>query len=305
MTAVLSLLAALGFALGNVLQQKGTLETEAPEGDPKFLAQVIRRPVWIAGGICQVGGWILQAVALKSGSLVVVQALTSISLVIALPLGAKITNQQITRRVTAGAAAMVVGIVLLLAVGSPQGGTTNPSASAWVSAGLVAVLIVGVLYRMGRHRKGAAKALLFGSAAGVAFGLQAAVTKVFMELVGKGLGTILSSWTIYVLIASALVGFVLQQSALKTGILAPAMASSNAVTLISSVLLGVSVFGESVSSTGPRSTPAIAGLLIALVGIVLLAGANPPQSSHPMPDFGEISPDSGGTGRPSVTSGGG
>jgi drug/metabolite transporter (DMT)-like permease len=298
MTVFLSLVAALGFALGNVLQQKGTLETEAPEGDPHFLAQVLRRPIWIAGGLCQVAGWILQAVALKSGSLVVVQSLTSISLVMALPLGAKITDQQITRRVTAGAMAMVVGIVLLLAVGSPQGGTTNPSASAWISAGLVSVLIVGVLYRMGRERTGAAKALLFGSAAGIAFGLQAAVTKVFMELVGKGLGTILTSWTIYVLMASAIVGFVLQQSALKTGILAPAMASSNAVTLIASVLLGVSVFGESVSSNDARSTPAVLGLLIALVGIVLLAGANPPQSAHPMPDFDEVSPDPGGSDRP-------
>lgn len=304
MTAALALLAALAFALGNVLQQKGTLETEAPEDDPHFLAQAVRRPVWLAGGLCQVGGWILQAVALKSGSLVVVQSLTSMSLVIALPLGAKITDQQITRRVTAGAVAMVAGIALLLTVGSPVGGTTQPSASAWVSAGLVSVLIVAALYRMGRHRQGAAKALLFGSAAGVAFGLQAAVTKVFMELVGKGLGTILTSWTIYVLIVSAIVGFVLQQTALKTGILAPAMATSNAVTLISSVLLGVSVFGESVSSSNSRSAPSIVGLLIALIGIVLLAGANPPQSTHPMPDFDDVPPNADRPGGPPAAPGG-
>ena len=112
----------------------------------------------------------------------------------------------------------------------------------------------------------------------MAFGLQAAVTKVFMELVGKGLGTILTSWTIYVLIASALVGFVLQQSALKTSILAPAMASSSAVTLFSSVLLGVSMLRreavfERLALALLRRSPV---LLIALVGIVLLAGANPP-----------------------------
>ena len=300
MTTVLALLAALAFALGNVLQQKGTLETEAPEDDPRFLAQALKRPVWIAGAACQVGGWILQAVALKNGSLVVVQSLTAMSLVVALPLGARFTNQRITRRVMAGAVAMVVGIVLFLAVGSPQGGTSNPSASAWWSAGIVSILIIGALYRMGRKRQGATKALMFGSAAGVAFGMQAAVTKVFMELVGKGLTTLLTSWTIYVLVASAIVGFVLAQTALKTGILAPAMATSNAVTLFSSVLLGVTVFGESVSDGNDRLTPAVMGLL-ALVGIVLLAGADPPQIAQPMPNFDNMPPS--GTGSDSSNEG--
>ncbi|MBF6557769.1 MAG: hypothetical protein IVW52_16745 [Acidimicrobiales bacterium] len=56
---------------------------------------------------------------------------------------------------------------------------------------------------------------------------------------------------------SALVGFVLQQSALKTGVLAPAMASSNAVTLFGSVAFGASDFGESFSSGGARLSPTL------------------------------------------------
>ena len=132
---------------------------------------------------------------------------------------------------------------------------------------------------VGLRRQGAAKALLFGSAAGVAFALQSAVTKVFVTLAGQGFSAVLSSWTIYVLIASALVGFVLQQSALKTGVLAPAMASSNAVALFGSVAFGASVFGERLSSGGARIAPALVGLGVALVGIVLRAGATPPRAS--------------------------
>ena len=41
------------FALGTVLQQKGTLTTAATEGDPRFLLQILRRPVWLAGAVCQ------------------------------------------------------------------------------------------------------------------------------------------------------------------------------------------------------------------------------------------------------------
>ncbi len=235
MAVFLALLAACAFALGNVLQQKGALEAPAGADDPRFFVQILRRPVWLAGMVSQASGWALQAAALDRGSLVQVQSLTAMSLVIALPLGARFTDQQISRRVMLGAVAMVAGIVLFLTAGSPAGSTSEPDAAAWWSAGIVTVLVVGVLANAGRHRSGAARALLYGSAAGVGFGLQAAVTKVFVTLIGKGIGAILTSWTIYVLIGSAAAGFILQQSALKTGVLAPAMASSNAVTLFVSV----------------------------------------------------------------------
>jgi drug/metabolite transporter (DMT)-like permease len=295
---VLALLAAFAFAFGNVLQQKGTLETPSGGDDPRFLVQILRRPVWLAGGGLQMCGWVLQAVALDTGSLIVVQSLTTMSLVIALPLGARLTGQAVGRRVWLGAAAMVVGIVLFLSVGSPTGGTTTPPASAWWSAGFTAIVLIIVLGRTGRRRMGATGALLLGSAAGVAFALQASVTKVFVTVVGQGFEAVLTSWTIYVLIASALVGFVLQQSALKTGVLAPAMASSNAVTLFGSVAFGATVFGESLSSGGARLTPVLVGLGVALVGIILLAGAKPPQASEGMPRFDQIpTPDAKEEGR--------
>ena len=285
---VLALLAAFAFAFGNVLQQKGTLETPSGGDDPRFLVQILRRPVWLAGGGMQMCGWVLQAVALDTGSLIVVQSLTTMSLVIALPLGARLSGQDVGRRVWLGAIAMVVGITLFLSVGSPTGGTQTPPASAWWSAGFTAIVLIVILGRTGRRRVGATAALLLGSAAGVAFALQASVTKVFVTVVGHGLEAVLTSWTIYGLIASALVGFVLQQSALKTGVLAPAMASSNAVTLFGSVAFGATVFGESLSSGGARLTPALVGLGVALVGIFLLAGAKPPQASEGMPRFDQI-----------------
>jgi len=277
MAYLLALLAAVAFALGTVLQQKGTLEAPAGEGDPRFLTQILRRPVWLIGGACQAAGWVIQAVALDRGSLIVVQSLTAMSLVIALPLGARITNQRITRRVWVGAAAMVLGIVLFLSVGSPEGGTSSPSAAAWWAAGLVCLGLVVTLGIVGRRHEGATRALLFGAAAGVGYALQASVTKEFVTLVGHGLSTVLSSWTIYVLIGSAVTGFVFQQSALRTGVLAPAMASANAVTLIASVVLGITTFGESLRGGGGRLIPAIVGLAVTVGGIGLLAAANPPD----------------------------
>lgn len=288
MTVFLAFLTACAFALGNVLQQRGDVEASAGTQDARFLVKILRRPVWLAGLGMQVAGWIFQALALKNGALTVVQSITALSLVIALPLGAKITNQQISVRVMIGAVVMVVGIVLFLVAGSPQGGTSHPDAAAWWSAILATVVVVGLLAGFGRRSAGAAKALLLGSAAGVLFALQAAVTKVFMTELGHGVVALLGDWTTYALIVSAVVGFVLQQSALRTDVLAPAMASSNAVTLFASVTFGLTVFGESLSHGHGRLVPAIIGLALALIGIVLLAGAKPPLAAEPIPKINHI-----------------
>jgi hypothetical protein len=211
----------------------------------------------------------------------VVQSVTTLSLVIALPLGAKITHQQVSGRVIFGAVATVVGIVLFIVVGSPQGGTSQPDAAAWWSAIGATVVVIGVLAGFARHSGGGTRALLLGSAAGVGFALQAAVTKVFMTQLGHGVLSLLGDWTSYALAVSAIAGFVLQQSALRTNVLAPAMASSNAVTLFASVVFGLTVFGESLSHGQRRLVPAVLGLAFALIGVVLLAGAKPPRAADP------------------------
>jgi drug/metabolite transporter (DMT)-like permease len=274
----LALLAACAFALGSVLQQKGTLETSA--GDAHFLAQLWRRPIWLAGCVSQGSGWILQAAALDRGSLVVVQSLCSLSLVMALPLGVWLTDQVVTDTVWLGAAAVTAGIVLLLSGGSPEAGSSQPDAAAWVSAGVIGGASVALLMSAARRHQGSARALLLGSAAGVCYALQAAVTKAFVPHVGHGLATVLSSWTTYGLIATAVAGFVFQQSALKVGVLAPAVASSNALTLFGSIVFAVTVFGESLSQGGGRLGLSVISLAAVVIGMGLLARSDAPVASR-------------------------
>jgi drug/metabolite transporter (DMT)-like permease len=273
-------MAAIAFALGTVLQQKGTLGTTSGSGDSHWLIQILHEPVWLAGLLLQAAGWVLQAVALAKGPLMVVQAITTLNLVIALPFGAWLTHQHIDRRVVLGALAAVVGIVVFLSVGSPHGGTTHPSARTWWITCLVTLVLVLATAELGRKRRGAARALLFGAAAGFGFALQTAVTKDFVTEIGGGVAALLADWSVYVLIASAAIGFILQQSALKTGVLAPAMASSNAVTLFAGVILGAVVYGETLSHGGGHVVPAIIGLALAVVGVVLLAGAEGPTAGE-------------------------
>ena len=96
----------------------------------------------------------------------------------------------------------------------------------------MAVAILGV------HRRPAARAAFFGTAAGILFGFQAAVTKVFTQVVPDGLGAILHNWSTYALIVSALVGFYFAQVSLQAGVLAPAVATTNVANPTTSIVLG-------------------------------------------------------------------
>ena len=258
-------------AFGTVLQQRGTLETNAGEGDPRFLAEIVRKPIWLLGGLLQALGWVLQAVALDKGNLIMVQSLCALSLVFALPIGVRVTDQHVGRRSIVGALLTLGGIIVFIAVGQPQGGTSQPDAAAWWTAGLASVLAMATLASIARRRRGPLSAALFAAAAGIGFAFQAAVTKVWVGELGHGLSVVLTSWTTYALVVSALAGFALQQSALKTSFLAPAMAASNATTLVISVVLGVTVFDETLSKGSGRLAPTLVGLVLAVVGVAILA----------------------------------
>src|SRR5215831_20196938 len=96
------------FALGTVLQQKGAMEAP-PANTGGFIGALFSKPVWLAGGACQVLGFVTEALALDKGELFLVQPIVSLQVVFALPLGIWITNQRVGRREWLGAGAVLIG----------------------------------------------------------------------------------------------------------------------------------------------------------------------------------------------------
>ena len=285
MVVGLSLLAATAYGLGTVLQQKGTLQDDGGAG-VRFLTGLFRRPVWLAGAAVTVLGAVCQALALRSGPLAVVQALTTLSLVIALPFGVRLTDQQVTARVWTGAGATTAGVVLFVAVGAPQSGAGGPSATAWLLAGLVAAFLVVVLVRAGSARSGSTRALLLGAAAGLGYGLASALAKALTGRFADGLGAVLTSWELYGLAAAGILGLATGQAALRTGALAPAMAATSSVALLAGVVLGLTVFGETLARGPGHLAAVVTGLAAAILGIALLSRAPAPAERAPSPTAG-------------------
>ena len=279
MGEALAIVAAMAFALGSVLQQKGTVETAATEDDPRFLIQILHKPIWLAGAISQAVGWVLQAAALDRASLMVVQALSALSLVMALPLGMWLTHQNIGRRELTGALLTLAGIVFFLSAGQPQGGTTQASAAAWWTSCLGFWPLHSRSLGLASGSTAQRRRSLWVRQPAWHLVYRPPSPRLSSSEIGSGVLALLTSWPVYVLIVSALAGFVLQQSALKTGVLAPALASSNSVSLFASVVLGIALYGETLSKSGGANVgSAYIGLAIAIGGIAILAGAEPPST---------------------------
>ena len=290
MDIVLALVAAALYALGSVLQQRAGLDEPTEGSSSSLLLRMARRPVWLAGIAADALGFVAQAIALSIGRLAIVQPLLVASVVFALPLGARITGQRV-RRADVGAALLVTAaLIAFLTIADPSGGRDDAPLGDWAIAGAVSAAIIAPLVvtaiRLGPSRKAA----LLGTATGILFGLGAALTKAVTDQLGDDLFGVLGHWQLYALIAVGYIAMTLNQMALSTGVLAPAVATSMAFDPIASVVLGVTLLQESIHETPLGVIATLGSLIAALVGIAILSRS---QSGRPA-----VKPGAGEAARP-------
>jgi len=289
MAAALALMAAFLFAVAATLQQKGALNLDGVSlASPMSLVRLVGQRVWLFGTAALLVGYVLQAGALDRGRLAVIQPLLVTTIVFALPLGWWLTNQRVGRREVGGAAVIVIALAAFTIFGDPAGGKDNAPNDEWAIAIVVLVTICGGLLVLGRHGTPTRVAAVYGSVAGILFGLSAALTKPTVDLLHEGVGVMLSHWQCYALAVAGVLGFVLQQVSLGTGRLAPSVATVSVVNPIVGVLLGVAIFDERFSRPTWHVVVAIISLLLALGGAVLISLSSQP-GAEPRAEAGEHS----------------
>lgn len=272
MAALLALIAALLFAVAATLQQKGALNLpDVSLRHPESLARLASQRMWLIGTLALLSGYLVQAAALDRGRLVIIQPLLVTTVVFALPLGYLLTHQHVGRREVIGAAVIVLGLTLFAITGNPAGGRENAPGAEWAVAIAVVALACAVLLLLGRSADAARKAAVYGTAAGLLFGLSASLTKPTVEYLHDGIGVVLSHWELYALAVAGLLGFVLQQVSLGTGRLAPSVATVSVVNPIVCIVLGVVLLDERFARPAWHVVAAWIGLGVALVGAVVIS----------------------------------
>jgi drug/metabolite transporter (DMT)-like permease len=290
MASALALIAAFCFALAAALQQKGALNLpEISLRRPSSLVRLAGQTMWLVGTLALLTGYVFQAAALDRGRLAIIQPLLVMTVVFALPLGYFLTNQHVGRRELVGAAVIVFGLALFAIFGDPAGGRENAPGDEWAAAILVLGVVCAVLLLFGGRGGLTMKAAVYGTVAGILFGLSAALTKPTMEFLHAGLDELLSHWEPYALAVAGVLGFVLQQVSLGTGRLAPSVATVSVANPVVGILLGIVLLEERLSRPAWHIVLACIGLGLALVGAVVIslareAGGERERPVAPVPD---------------------
>ncbi|MEO6879705.1 MAG: DMT family transporter [Mycobacteriaceae bacterium] len=271
LSILLAVAAAMGNATASVLQRKATTTQDEHASALQLMLGLIRTPLWV-GGIAAMGvGFLLQAAALATGPIALVQPVLIVELSFTLLLAAAVFHRGLHRREWGAVAGMSIGLAVLLESVRPSGGDPySAPLGRWLLGTAITLGVVVVLIVLGFRTHGPARAAYLGVATGMGFGFTAALLAAVAGAHSHaGFGGVLTSWQTYLLIGLG-PGFVfLLQKALQAGTL---VASQPALTLsnpIVAAVFGIAVFHERVRGGGWLALAALGAVLIVVSTLIL------------------------------------
>ncbi|WAJ42816.1 DMT family transporter [Mycobacterium sp. Aquia_216] len=279
---VSGLLAAFWAAVGIVIRQRVAQGVPADnDASGPTVTSVLRQPLWWAGTLAAVAGFVFQALALAHGSLLLVQPLLVSSLLFALPLSARLCHQRITGAEWIWAIVLTAALAAFVLVGQPREGHNRPPIPSWTLALVLTAPLVIVCLLAARRAVGRTRAMLLAVAVAVLLGMVAVLTKICTHryAVGGWHG-LLTVPAPYLLVVLAVAVTVVQSSAFHAGALQASVPIMLVGEPVVAVVLGIVVLGEHLAVRGSAAL----GLLVAVVAMVAstiaLGRDQAPVASH-------------------------
>ncbi|MEU3885483.1 hypothetical protein [Streptomyces sp. NPDC029041] len=274
----LSLVSAVAYAAAAVAQER--LASRSPAAGT---AALLGSGAWWWSVGLNASAALLHVVALRYGPLTVVQPLGALTLVAAVPMGARMAGRRVSAREWKGTALTLLGLgaILVTASGPAPGGVLSVP-EALVVAGATAAFI-GVL-----SRPGARPGLRHATASGLASGVASALTQTVTVAATDRSGSVLSVQVVGVALlvaAFAAGGLVLSQTAYRGGLGGP-LAMVTLSNPMAAAVIGLSLLGERLQGGPAGMLLALAGAGLASWGVVLLTRTAPPAvpagDDHPV-----------------------
>jgi drug/metabolite transporter (DMT)-like permease len=300
---VFATLSALSSACGAVLQRFAAVNQESTAAKPRWRAAIdlIRQPAWLFGALFLIGTFAFQALALYFGPLSLVQPILVLELIFTLAVRVFFLHDNVAGRTWGAALAICAGLGAFLVTASPGQGNAVPDAGDWLLAAGTRALAVVVLLLLARRGSPGRRAALFGAATAVVWSLDAAFVKVSVDtLAHSGLLGLITTWPLYAMIATGVLGMVLLQAAYAVGPLASSQATMLIVDPIASIALGAELFREPLRTSPGYAIGAVAALAVLAAGVVALSAWAPPVMTAADPKYAaeaiDVQSDIGNTG---------
>nr|WP_134008112.1 hypothetical protein [Streptomyces sp. 846.5] len=267
----LSLASVVAYAAAAAVQHRIAVAPARP-GPLSLLGQ----GAWWTAVALNGAGAAVHVVALMYGPLTLVEPLGALTLVAALPLGARTAGWRVGRNEWRGAVLTVVGCAALLPVtagASVPGGGPDAAGATAVAAAALLFVPVALALRSGRPRM-----LGLAVASGVTSGTASALAQTLVhtdQLLSPG-----SVLTGALTLALAIAGLLLAQAAYADGLGAP-LAVLTLADPVAAAAIGLTVLGERLHGGLPAATLAALGAALASYGVVQLTrpGARPESVS--------------------------
>ncbi|MEV6793436.1 DMT family transporter [Streptomyces sp. NPDC051320] len=283
MVYVYGLAAACLLGLGFVLQQRAA--ERAPVADVlsfRLLLDLVRVPLWLAGIGFMIAGQIVSVFALAHGELSRVEPLLGTSLLFAMALARRLTGLRLGWTGWIGVVLLSGGVAAFMIAGQPYSSTAlGGPLRHWLVVGIVLGVAL-VLVVLARRLAGSAEPPLLAAAAGALYGLQDALTRTSSDIFDSGaLPGLLSSWQPYAVVALALTGLLLVQSAFELGPLHMSLPTLTATEPLVGIACGIGFLGDRLLVTPVALVGEALGLGAIVFGVFLL-GRHPmlPAGAH-------------------------
>ena len=217
---LLSLASAASYGMAAVLQHQAAIR-EPPELSLRagLLVRLAHRPRWLVGNALDGFGYLFQFLALRRGSLALVEPLLVLSLVFALPVGAWLEHRRASAADVWSTIVIAAGLALFLGVARPGIGHPHASSAAWAFLSAVIAACCGTMILATRGGSPRRAAVLLAAGSGTAFGYVAAVTERTGHILDRGVVHTLTTWTPYALLVGGVAALLLTQSAFHAGAL--------------------------------------------------------------------------------------
>jgi len=279
----LCLLGSFCYGVSSILEQREA--AAAPPGTTMrigLLTHLAQRPLWLLGNLAGLVGFAFQLLALRHGSLALVQPLFVSGLVFALAGGAIADHRRLGRREWASMILVAVGLVVFLVVARPGRGHPNATMTGWIALTVATVVSVGGVCLLGlrsRHHR----PLYLAAGAGILFGVTAALAERTSHLLHLGLLTTLQHVPPYAMFVCAGAALILSQSAFQASELRWSLPTLTIVEPLVAILIGQVLYGEHVALGAAAVIGEVFGLAMMIAGIFGLSQGirQPPRVPNP------------------------
>jgi drug/metabolite transporter (DMT)-like permease len=268
-----TLAAAVLLGIGFVLQQfAAEKEPESRFLSLRIITDLLRKPRWLFGIGCMIGGYGLSAWSIGHLELTLVEPLLTTYLVFALVLAVPMSKQSVRWAEVGGALVLCAGVALLSVSRSTTPiGLSFGSFSHWFVAAIIAAVAFAAV-QIGHRKQGHSRATLTGLGAGLVFGIQDALTRQTLEILQRHPWThLFVVWEPYCLIGAGIVGLWLMQNAFSSGPLHSSLPTIAAGEPVAGIVLGIVVFGDRIQVTAGALAIEAGGIAALIAGVVMVA----------------------------------